>query len=206
MLDVGFILNRSPLGRLWTDSVFVIVDLETTGFSSSFSAITEIGAVKIRGTEVLEEFQTFVNAGVSIPWRITEITGISQSHIDDAPTPDIALAEFLDFAEFHVEDQTTGYPILVAHNAPFDVGFLKAGCARHDINWPSPTTLDTVKFANRVLSRGTVDNYKLDTLANHFAVPTAPNHRALDDAKATTEVLWNLIDIAVQRVSADSKK
>jgi DNA polymerase-3 subunit epsilon len=189
----------------------VIVDLETTGFSPTTASITEIGAVKVRAGKILAEFQTFVNPGVSIPAKITEMTGITDDHVRDAPHPSSALDAFLAFAGFadyridspdldtEVFDLTEEPTILVAHNAPFDVGFLKHNAFTFGIDWPLPPILDTVKFAGSVLSKSEIANLKLDTLAKHFNVSVSPTHRALDDAKATVEVLWNLMQLAHER-------
>ncbi|MDA0565443.1 DEDD exonuclease domain-containing protein [Streptomonospora sp. S1-112] len=174
----------TPLSRC----TFVIVDLETTGTRSDGAGITEIGAVKVRGGEVLGEFATLVNPGAPIPPFITLLTGITQAMV--APAPDIAAAlpAFLEFAGLD------SGAILVAHNAPFDVGFLKAACAEHGYPWPAPQVLDTVALARRLVTRDEVPNHKLGTLAGFFGVPDQPTHRALDDARATVGVLHGLLE------------
>jgi len=171
---------------------FVIVDLETTGGIATQCGITEIGAVKVRFGEVLSNFQTFCNPGMPIPDFITQLTGISEEHVRSAPTADIAVKEFLNWAQLTTEHST----LLVAHNASFDIGFLLHACATHDIAWPEPPILDTLRLARKVLSRDEVPNKKLSTLAAHFDAPTTPNHRALDDAMATVTVLHSLLERA----------
>jgi|GEM_PF-4563635 len=171
---------------------FVVVDLETTGGIPAHCAITEIGAVKVRYGEVLSNFQTFCNPGMPIPDFITQLTGISDQHVQSAPTADIAVREFLNWAQLTPEHST----LLVAHNASFDMGFLLHACATHDIEWPEPPVLDTLRLARKVLSRDEVPNKKLSTLAAHFDAPTTPNHRALDDAMATVTVLHALLERA----------
>ncbi|MEV0003759.1 DEDD exonuclease domain-containing protein [Micromonospora sp. NPDC050980] len=165
-------------------TTFVVVDLETTGGAPDGGGITEIGAVKVRGGEELGVLATLVNPGVPIPPFITVLTGITQAMLLPAPPIEQVLPSFLEFLTDAV---------LVAHNAPYDVGFLKAACARHGYAWPNPRVLDTAALARRVLTRDEVPNRKLGTLAAYFRTATRPNHRALDDAKATVDVLHGLI-------------
>ena len=174
------------LGRPLRDITFCVVDLETTGGSASAgSMITEIGAVKVRGGEVLAEFQTLVNPHTEIPAFIAVLTGITNSMVADAPQIDSALPAFLEFAAGCV---------LVAHNAPFDVGFLKHFAARQEIGWPRFEVLDTAKLARRVITRDDAPNCKLSSLAVLFGASTTPNHRALSDARATVDVLHGLME------------
>ena len=172
------------LGTPLAEVTFVVVDLETTGGSARDCGITEIGAVKVRGGEELGELQTFVNPGEPIPAFIQSLTGITDAMVADAPRTGEAVASFLEFARGAV---------LVAHNAGFDIGFLKAACAAHDLRWPGPTVLDTVRLARQVVSRDEVPNHKLGTLAKYFGATTTPDHRALHDARATVDVLHALI-------------
>lgn len=176
---------------LLINTTFVVVDLETTGGRTADSGITEIGAVKVKGGQVLGEFQTFVNPGMPIPAFISVLTGITDQHVAHAPHVESAIASFLEFAAF---TSGTHSPILVAHNAPFDVGFLKAACAKHNFAWPNPRVLDTVTLARRVLRNDEVRNRKLGTLAEYFHSEVTPTHRALDDARATVHVLHGLIE------------
>ena len=178
---------QSPL----ISTTFVVVDLETTGGRTSDSGITEIGAVKIRAGEIIGEFQTFVNPGMPIPAFITLLTGITNQQVADAPNVESAIASFLEFAGFESPSNT---PVLVAHNAPFDVGFLKDACTKHHFTWPNPRVLDTVTLARRALRNDEVRNRKLATLAEYFHSTTTPTHRALDDARATVDVLHGLIE------------
>ena len=177
--------------ELLINTTFVVVDLETTGGRTSDSGITEIGAVKVCGGHIIGEFQTFVNPGMPIPAFISVLTGITDQHVASAPNTAAAVAAFLEFAAFG-PDKTS--PILVAHNAPFDVGFLKAACVANNFSWPSPRILDTVTLARRVLRSDEVRNRKLGTLAEYFHSEVTPNHRALDDARATVHVLHGLIE------------
>ncbi|GAB3281385.1 DEDD exonuclease domain-containing protein [Parasphingorhabdus pacifica] len=167
------------------ETTFVVVDLETTGGSSERDAITEVGAVKIRGGEVLGEFTTLVDPEREIPPAVTSITGITGAMLADAPRIDTVLPALLEFAAGGV---------LVAHNAPFDTGFLRANCTRLGLSWPKPHVLCTAKLSRRILSREETPNHKLATLAGVLGARTAPVHRALDDARATVDVLHALLE------------
>lgn len=169
------------------ETVFVIVDLETTGGSPADAGITEIGAVKVRGGEVIGEFATLVNPGIAIPAFVASLTGITDSLVRDAPSLAGVLPAFLEFARDAV---------LIAHNAPYDIGFLKGACAKLDRPWPQPRVLDTARMARVLMQPGEVRNCKLATLAAHFRATTTPTHRALDDARATTDVFHALLERA----------
>ncbi len=173
------------------ETTFVVVDLETTGGRITAAdgtvadAITEIGAVKVRGGAVLGEFATLIDPQRSIPPQIVRLTGITTAMVCDAPTIEAVLPMFLEFARGSV---------LVAHNARFDVGFLRAAADRCGIRWPRPQVLCTVRLARRVLSREEAPSVRLAALAQLFAVASEPTHRALDDARATVDVLHALIE------------
>ncbi|KQU03231.1 hypothetical protein ASG56_16980 [Rhodococcus sp. Leaf7] len=167
------------------ETTFVVVDLETTGGRPGEDAITEIGAVKVRGGRVIGEMATLVDPGRSIPPGIVQLTGISSAMLIDAPRIERVLPTFVEFARGSV---------LVAHNARFDTGFLRAAATRMDLAWPSFRVLCTVKLARRVLSRDEAPSVKLSSLATLFEVSTRPTHRALDDARATVDVLHALIE------------
>ncbi len=154
----------------------------------SGSAITEIGAVKVCGGQVLGTFKTFVNPGTPLPPFITELTGITDEMLIDAPRIESVLPLLF---EFLGSDKST---VFVAHNAPFDLSFLKASAALHGYTWPNFRVIDTVKAARFVLTKDDVANYQLGTLAVYFRTEIAPNHRALDDALATVDVLHGIIE------------
>lgn len=168
-----------------SETTFVVVDLETTGTNAAEDAITEIGAVKIRGGQIIGEMSTLVDPGTHLPPHIVQITGITSAMLVDAPRIESVLPTFLEFAQGAV---------LVAHNAPFDTGFLKAAATRMDLAWPRFTVVCTVKLARRVLTKDEAPSVKLAHLARLFRVETTPTHRALDDARATVEVLHALIE------------
>ena len=173
------------LGRRLQDVTFFVVDLETTGGSAKDgSMITEVGAVKVRGGEVLGEFQTLVNPHQAIPAFIAVLTGITDSMVAGSPPIEQVLPQFLEFAHGCV---------LVAHNAPFDVGFLRHFAEQQGRPWPPFEVLDTAKLARRVITRDDAPNCKLSSLATLFGASTTPNHRALSDARATVDVLHGLM-------------
>ena len=156
------------LGRALSETTFVVIDLETTGAGPHIgAAITEIGAVKVKAGKTLGEFETFINPGHPIPDYIQELTGINDSMVHQAPS---------------------------ISTAPFDLAFLKHYARVHDFQWPAFVILDTAIIARKVLTRDEVPNCKLGTLAAFFGTQTTPNHRALDDARATVDVLHGLIE------------
>lgn len=165
---------------------FVVLDLETTGLSPATDRITEIGAVKVRGGDVVGELQTLVHPGRPIPPAITAITGITDHLVAGAPPIGAVLATLLAF----LRDGA-----LVAHNAGFDVGFLQAELARHGYPRLQLPVLDTKGLARRLL-RDEVRDFRLATLARHLRSRTLPEHRALIDARATVDVLHGLLERA----------
>ena len=172
------------LGTPLSEVTFVVVDLETTGGSATESHITEIGAVKVRGGEVLGEFQTLVNPHEPIPPFIQVLTGITDAMVADAPRIEQALPAFLEFS---------AGAVLVAHNAGFDISFLKAAALATGHEWPRPKVLDTVHLARQLVTRDEAPNHRLASLAVLFGSRTTPDHRALHDARATVDVLHGLI-------------
>jgi DNA polymerase-3 subunit epsilon len=181
-------LQRSfeDLGTPLIETTFCVVDLETTGGSPANSAITEIGAVKVCGGEVLGEFQTLVNPVAPIPPFITALTGITDAMVAGAVTIEEALPSFLEFA---------GDAVLVAHNAGFDTRFLRAESLRLGYGALENAVVCTVRLARRLV-RDEVPNLRLETLARALHSRFEPCHRALADARATTEVLHALLELA----------
>jgi DNA polymerase III epsilon subunit-like protein len=183
---------------------FAVVDLETTGWSPEVAAITEIAAVRVTGAGAVGwgsrrsrgagagrrefvrrgEFASLVDPGVPVPPGIAELTGITDSMLAAAPRLGAVLPRLLEFSRGCV---------LVAHNAPFDLRFLVAGCGDCGVAWPGFTVLDTVMLARRVMDPDEVADCKLGTLAGFFGARTAPSHRALADARATADVLSWLV-------------
>ncbi len=175
--------------RKLSETTFAVLDLETSGGSPRLGAgITEIGVVKVKGGKVLGTFQSFVDPGHALPYFITELTGITNQMLVSAPFIDEILPTLFEFLGSSEET------VVVAHNSPFDLSFLKAASIAHEMPWPEYVTVDTARLARAVLERDEVINCKLSTLAQFFGATTSPNHRALDDALATVDVLHGLIE------------
>ncbi len=174
------------LGTPLREATFCVLDLETTGGSRNGDMITEIGAVKVRGGECMGTFHTLVNPGRAIPPQITVLTGLTDAVVQTAPRIESVLGSLVDFL---------GDAVFVAHNASFDLGFVRAALARDGRNDYRPTVVDTAALARRLL-RDEVPNCKLSTLASRLRLDHTPTHRALDDALATTDLLHLLIERA----------
>ncbi len=179
-------LSLDDLGTPLSQVTFCIIDLETTGGSADSCAITEIGAVKLRGGECLGTFQTLVNPGCAIPPEITILTGITHSMVMPAPRIEAVLPSLLEFI---------GDAVIVGHNIRFDLSFLQAALARDQRPKLTNRSVDTVPLARRLV-RNEVPNCKLGTLAQHLRLDHQPSHRALDDALATGDLLHLLIERA----------
>ena len=177
------------LGQPLQETTFVVIDLETTGGAPHLgAAITEIGAVKICGGKRIGEFKTFIDPGHPVPAYITELTGITDEMVFQSPTIDQIFPSLLEFMGSAEET------VLVAQNAPFDLSFLTFAARTHGYSWPQFHVLDTAIIARKVLTRDEVPNCKLGTLAEFFGTSTTPNHRALDDARATVDVFHGLLE------------
>ncbi|HVL32492.1 MAG TPA: DEDD exonuclease domain-containing protein [Actinomycetota bacterium] len=176
------------LGTALIDQAFVVFDFETTGASAAVCRITEIGAVKVRGGEVIGEMQSLVNPLVPIPPGISYLTGITNEMVASAPPIESLLPALIEFI---------GDAVLVAHNASFDVGFLRATCRRLGYGEPRNPVVCTVRLARRLV-RDEVPNLQLSTLAHAMRAHTKPTHRALDDARATTDVFHAFLELAAR--------
>ncbi len=183
----GYFVNDTARAMYGNESVsfddeMIVFDLETTGLSAASCRITEIGAVRIKNGEVLEVFNSFVDPEMPIPEKITALTGITDDMVMGAPKEDAAVRAFLDFA---------GDRLLIAHNANFDCGFIRAAALRHDIPFTN-TYLDTValsRFLNTDLKKHT-----LDSLADYYKLGDFNHHRASDDAEMLAAIVFCMID------------
>ena len=183
-METAFQPSFDDLSTPLFDVTFCVLDLETTGGSPANCEITEIGAVKYRGGELLGSFQTLVDPGQAIPPSITILTGITHAMVFDAPRIESALPMFLEFI---------GDAIVVGHNVRFDLSFLNAAAIRLGYGHLENKSVDTAALARRLI-RPEVRNLRLQTLADHFRSPVRPVHRALDDARATAHVLHGLLE------------
>ncbi|MBO5745431.1 MAG: PolC-type DNA polymerase III, partial [Clostridia bacterium] len=160
---------------------FIVFDIETTGLSALSCAITEIGAVKVKNGEVLAVFNTFADPECHIPESITELTGITDEMVKGAPSQEEAVRSFLEFA---------GGGMLIAHNAGFDVGFIRSVCEKNKIPFKN-SYLDTValsKYVNPELKK-----HKLDTLAEYFELGEFNHHRASDDSEMLAAIFFKMV-------------
>jgi DNA polymerase III epsilon subunit family exonuclease len=171
------------------DATFVVVDLETTGLRPGSSRICEIGAVRVRGFELAEEFELLVDPGVPLGAAISALTGLHDAELRGQPHPGIAVRRFLEFA---------GDAVLVAHNARFDLGFIDRETERLTGGRIAGPVVDTVGLARRLLA-GRTRRAGLGSLAQFFGTAARPCHRALPDAQATAEILVQLIGLAQER-------
>ncbi len=183
--DLKGIVTHSKNQSLKSD--YVVFDLETTGFSPESNRIIEIGAVKVTDGEITDKFSTFVNPQVPIPFKIEQLTSINDSMVMDAPLIEDILPEFMKFSEGCV---------MVAHNADFDMSFIKANCKRLGIACEK-TVVDTVSLARVLLPN--LNRFKLDTVAKALGVSLDNHHRAVDDAGCTAEIFVKFIRMLTER-------
>ena len=183
----------NSMGQNFNDT-FVVFDLETTGFSAEVDRIIEIGAVKIKNGEIVDNFSKFVNPKIPIPFRIEKLTGINDSMVMEAEPIEKILPEFLEFC---------GDAVMVAHNAGFDTSFIINNAERLGIKY-DPTIMDTVLLAQFVIPN--LHNYKLDMLCKHLAVSLENHHRAVDDAQATAYIYLKMVKMLEERDIFDLDK
>ena len=170
------------------EGTFVCFDLETTGLYACHDKITEIGAVKIKDGVVIDTFSTFVNPERPIPAAVVQLTGITDSMVAGAPSQSDAVRSFLEFC---------AGAIVVAHNSPFDTGFIRKACENMGEEY-TLTSIDTVAIARSILPN--INNVKLDTLAKYFRLGKLNHHRAVDDAEMLTNIFLNLTRLLTERL------
>lgn len=174
--------NKLPLSQ-----TFVVFDLETTGFSNKNDKITEIGAVKIENYEIIDRFSVLVNPEKPIPHKVQELTGITNDMVKNERIIEQVLPDFLDF----IKDS-----VLVAHNAEFDIGFIRENCKRMSLDFNN-IYVDTINLAKELLLN--IKRYKLNTVAKALKVSLENHHRAVDDAEATANIFIKFLDMLKEK-------
>ena len=185
-MPLGVQRSFDDLGAPLSEVPFCVLDIETTGGAAAGLGITEIGALRYRGGILEGTFQTLVNPGGPIPPFITILTGITQAMVVEAPRLAEVLPTFLEFL---------GDAVVVGHNVRYDLGFLNAASGAHGYGAMPNRSVDTLGLARRLV-QSEIRDLRLGSLAAHFRSPVTPNHRALDDARATAHVLWGLLERA----------
>ncbi len=166
---------------------FIVFDIETTGLSSMNDGITEIGAVKIKDGEIVDKYSQLINPGKPISEFITKLTGIDDSMVRDKPSIDEVIGDFVEFI---------GGDVLVAHNAGFDVGFIRENMKRNNMELDNPV-LDTLELSRSVFPD--LKSHKLNLVAKHLGVKLDNHHRALDDAEATADIFLKIMELLKEK-------
>ena len=191
LVDDGVPLALNEKGQNLNDT-YVVFDLETTGFSSKNDKIIEIGAVKIKNGEIIGNFSEFVNPKRPIPYKIIELTGINDDMVRNAETIEEILPKFLEFI---------GDSVVVAHNASFDCSFISKNCNDLGLTF-EPTIVDTVPLCRFLYPE--LKSVKLNIVAKHLGVKLESHHRAVDDAKATGDILLECIKKTKEEMQIDT--
>ena len=173
------------------DDEFVVFDIETTGLSNKTCKITEIGAVKIKNGKVIDKYNTFVNPECPIPEEIVKLTSITDEMVADAPLISAVLPEFFDFI---------GDRLLIAHNADFDTGFIRAAANSLGLEFNN-SYLDTVALSRYINPE--LKNHKLDTIADYYELGNFNHHRACDDAEMLAMIFFVMIE-KLQKMDVNS--
>lgn len=182
LVDDGEPIVFNPVDRRIEDTTYIVFDFETTGLYSYSDEIIEIGAVKLKNGKIIEEFGSFVKPVSKIPPKITELTGIDNEMVSNAPQIDEVINRFLDFI---------GDSVLVAHNATFDYAFLRAALHKSQHNQDIFTVIDTLSLSRAIFPQ--LKNHRLNTLCNHTGIVLENHHRAVDDARACAQLFERLL-------------
>ncbi|MEG2412361.1 MAG: PolC-type DNA polymerase III [Clostridium sp.] len=182
LVNDGVAIGTGCKGKNFQDT-YVVFDIETTGFSSSQDSIIEIGAVKIEGGQIVDSFNELINPKIPIPYKITELTGINNNMVKDSRTINEVLPSFLDFVQ---------NAVVVAHNAEFDTGFIKTNCRRLGLTFKNGV-IDTLPLARFLFPQ--LKKHKLNVICDHLNISLENHHRAVDDAKATGDILLKCFEL-----------
>lgn len=183
LVDDGIPISYQPKDISLNEGTYVVFDVETTGLSSVYDTIIELAGVKMYNGEIIDRFERFANPHRPLPEKITDITGITDDMLVDAPEADDVLQEFHDWV---------GDSIYVAHNATFDIGFLNQGYRKIGLNKVTNVVIDTLELARFLLPE--LGNHRLNTLCKHLNVELTQHHRAIYDAEATAYLFWKLVE------------
>lgn len=181
-----------PDSRKLADATYVVFDIETTGLSVLDNKIIEIAGTKMKDSQVIDRFSSFVNPHERIPYHITQLTNITDEMVVGAPDLEDVLPKFVEFV---------GDSVLVAHNATFDMGFIQHYCKQLGLGELSNPSLDTLEMARMLYP--TLKNHRLNTLADKFKVSLENHHRAIDDAEALGSILFHMIKDALEQEIED---
>ena len=181
--------NSAVIGKskLPLDTEFVAFDIETTGLNAQNDRMTEIGAIRFSGGNIIDTFNTFVDPERHIPADITQLTGIRDSDVAGAPSEEEAMKQFIEYI---------GDRPIIAHNAHFDVGFMTAAALRHGLKF-SPVFLDTLALSQALLPE--LKRFKLDIVSNHLKLPQFNHHRATDDAMVVARIMGKFLPMLQQQ-------
>ncbi|KHE71971.1 PolC-type DNA polymerase III [Halobacillus sp. BBL2006] len=188
LVDDGVPIAYEEQDRVLEDDVYVVFDVETTGLSAVYDKIIELAAVKVKGGEIIDRFESFANPHQPLSQTTIDLTGITDDMVKDAPEIEEVLKDFHKWME---------NDILVAHNASFDMGFLNAGFKLIDYGKAANPVIDTLELARLLVPE--LKNHRLNTLCKKFDIELTQHHRAIYDAEATGYLLWKLLKKAIER-------
>ncbi|RWZ60455.1 PolC-type DNA polymerase III [Halobacillus fulvus] len=188
LVDDGVPIAYGEQDRVLEDDTYVVFDVETTGLSAVYDRIIELAAVKIKGGEIVDRFESFANPHHPLSQTTIDLTGITDDMVRDAPEIEDVLRDFHTWM---------GDDILVAHNASFDMGFLNTGFQKIDLGKAKNPVIDTLELARFLVPE--LKNHRLNTLCKKFDIELTQHHRAIYDAEATGYLLWKLVKKAIER-------
>ncbi|MFD1387901.1 PolC-type DNA polymerase III [Oceanobacillus oncorhynchi subsp. oncorhynchi] len=188
LVDDGVPIAYNESDRLLKDANYIVFDVETTGLSAVYDTIIELAAVKVHDGEIIDRFESFANPHHPLSETTTNLTGITDDMVKDAPEVGDVLKDF---------HAWMGEDILVAHNASFDMGFLNQGFKRIGYEKAANPVIDTLELARFLITE--LKNHRLNTLCKHLGIELTQHHRAIYDAEATGYLLWNLVQKLMER-------
>lgn len=183
-------IERTLKGKSTIDllSDYIIFDIETTGLDSSYDEVIEIGAIKVKNNKIVSKFNSLVKPKNEIDEYITELTGITNEMVKDAPTIEEILPDFMNYI---------GNDILIGHNVNFDINFIYDNLYRNKFDVLTNDFIDTMRISRKLLPE--LPHHRLIDLAKYFKIDSTNNHRSLKDCEITMNVYENLKEIALQK-------